>query len=859
MAETQVGPYRILERLGAGANGVVFLAEDTRLHRRVALKTLTGTAGSEAAEVRRKLLREARAAARLNHPNIAAVYDVLESDAGVHIVMEYVPGSTLAARVRSGPLPPMQVLDIALQLSSALAHAHELGVIHRDLKPANVMMSPSGRAKILDFGLARLGELEAGSAPIGSSDWTATDGRQVVGTPPYMPPELLRGEGYDARGDIYSLGVTLFELLTGRRPFEARDGIALTAAILTAPTPRPRSVAPDVPAELDQVVFRALARGPGDRWLSAREMESALERVAAGIAEPRTRSLVAPARSSLIGRRRWATGIAAIVVPFGIYAAIAAGRSGDVTDASRGVFVVLPLATGGSDRLEQSVAAGLADAVIAAASRIPRVTVVSRAATVDVLQRETTPDGIVRELGASLAMTGSVHRTGDDLRLRLVLSGAAGEVRWEQVYAGRAGVPMELQARAAAGAAAALGREVAADAGAGAAGAPAVDADAMADYGQGRAFLGRPDVAGNVDRSITLFQAAVAKDRRFARAHAGLGEAYFAKYRETGERSWADKARTATLEALRLDPSEPWVRYSLAVIYRETGHPREAVDELRRAIALQPANDEAHCLLGQSLAQLGEVEEGLAHIRHALTLRPGYWGNHQALGVVLYGAGRHQDALRAFQRVTELQPDTAWGYQMLGTTYHALGQRDLARVNYEKAIALGHARAHSNLGVLHYEEGRYAEAAASFHQAVTLEPGSPAKHRNLGDAYMRLGRRRDARAAYERAVDLSRQQLNENPGDPPTIARLAVYEAKLGQHAVALALIRQAATTAPASAEVLYRVAVVHALAGRSEDGVRALEQALQLGYSVELARQDEDLAALRGHEAYQRISSRQP
>src|SRR6185503_9479469 len=192
MAEAQVGPYRILERLGAGANGVVFLAEDTRLHRRVALKTVAGTAGAEASEVRRKLLREARAAARLNHPNIAAVYDVLESEDGVHIVMEYVPGTTLAARVRQGPLPHTQVLDLALQLSSALAHAHELGVVHRDLKPANVMMSPAGQAKILDFGLARVNALDAGSAPLGSSDLTATDARQVVGTPPYMPPELLR-------------------------------------------------------------------------------------------------------------------------------------------------------------------------------------------------------------------------------------------------------------------------------------------------------------------------------------------------------------------------------------------------------------------------------------------------------------------------------------------------------------------------------------------------------------------------------------------------------------------------------------------------------------------------------------------
>src|SRR5688500_2796987 len=156
MALASVGPYRVLEHLGAGANGEVCLAEDTRLHRRVALKTLSGTAAGDGSELRRRLLREARAAARLNHPHIAAVYDVLESDQGVHIVMEYVRGTTLATRLRPGAPTPMQVVDIALQLASALVHAHSLGVIHRDLKPANIVISADGSTKVLDFGLARL-------------------------------------------------------------------------------------------------------------------------------------------------------------------------------------------------------------------------------------------------------------------------------------------------------------------------------------------------------------------------------------------------------------------------------------------------------------------------------------------------------------------------------------------------------------------------------------------------------------------------------------------------------------------------------------------------------------------------------
>ncbi|HVR70256.1 MAG TPA: serine/threonine-protein kinase, partial [Vicinamibacteria bacterium] len=493
MAEASVGPYRILERLGAGANGEVFLAEDTRLRRRVALKTLAGTGGSDAAELRRKLLREARAAARLNHPNIAAVYDVLDSEEGVHIVMEYVPGATLAARVRQGPLPPMQVLDLALQLSGALAHAHELGVVHRDLKPANVIVSPSGQAKILDFGLARLHEVDAGSVHLSASDASTTDARQVVGTPPYMPPELLRGEGFDARGDIYSLGVSLFELLTGRRPFAARDGMALTAAILTAPTPRPRSITPDVPADLDEVVYRAMARDAKDRHRSATALQADLKRLTAGITDPPTMSrplsrLWPPGR-----RRLGGTALACVAVAVGVYGAIGPGRwpwpSPATTAAPHAtgphVVAVLPLAGAAGDPRTESLAAGVADALITALSKLPDVTVVSRAATLRYGDRKQDPDAIARELGATVLVDGAVQRVGDRLRVTVtLLEPRSKTVRWQNAYDGSFGEVLTLQREVAE----ALARELRLRS-AGAQGAPTEptdDAEAFADHAQAR-------------------------------------------------------------------------------------------------------------------------------------------------------------------------------------------------------------------------------------------------------------------------------------------------------------------------------------------------------------------------------------
>jgi serine/threonine-protein kinase len=853
MAEVQVGPYRILERLGAGANGVVFLAEDTRLHRRVALKTVAGTAGSEASEVRRKLLREARAAARLNHPNIAAVYDVLESDDGVHIVMEYVPGTTLAARVRSGPLPHTQVLDLGLQLSSALAHAHELGVVHRDLKPANVVMSPAGQAKILDFGLARVNALEAGSAPVGSSDLTATDARQVVGTPPYMPPELLRGEGYDARSDIYSLGVTLFELLTGRRPFEARDGVALTAAILTAPTPRPRSVAADVPAPLDEVVFRTIMRDPRERYRSAADLEHDLKRLAAGITDEPTTAFEPRSLLWSHGQRRlgWAL-MSAMAVAVAVYAAAGPAQrlwrpSGTPSPAATRaeVIAVLPMASDAPDHTTLAIGVTLADALITRLSKVQGLSVVSRTATAEYGAGGRDLARVARDLGATLVIDGAFQRTADKLTLTLgLVDPRTRAVRWQETFDCTAEALPELQVDVVDG----VLRAIRPTTGMGESAEPlSRNAEALAEYSQGRAFLDRRDVPANVDRAIGLFQSAVAKDAGFARAHGALGEAYRAKYLVSRDSDLLIAARDASIEALRLDPNDPAVRYSLAVIYRTIGRDDQAISELQALVAAYPAHDEGHALLGEMLGDKGQAKEGVAALRRAIELRPGYWRHHQSLGLAYYAMGLYADAETAFKRVIELQPDSAWGYQALGTVYHASGDLDQALENYQRAIQLGSdAFAYSNMGTILYGRGEFEKALKLYKTAAELEPKSATKHRNLGDVYLKLGRPREASDHYRRAVALLLEQLRTNPVDASALARLAVCEAKLGRHREAGGHAQKAVSLAPTDTEIRYKQAVVHVLAGDRDAGLQALEVAVQGGYSTSVVGRDEDLLSLR-------------
>jgi tetratricopeptide (TPR) repeat protein len=860
-----IGPYQIIEALGSGANGEVYLAEDLRLGRKVAIKTLSALGRKEPSDARGWMLREARAAARLNHPHIAGVYDVVESPQGAHIVMEYVRGETLAFRVREGPLPPGQVLEIAIQLTDALAEAHAMGVVHRDLKPANVMITPKGDVKILDFGLAQVRPVEPGSTPVRSSRDFTLDGRQV-GTPSYMPPEHLMGDPVDARGDLYSLGVMLYELLTGRRPFRAPDAMKLTMAILTEPTPKASCSNPAVPEALDAVVFRAMSRLPQDRFASASEMAANLRRAAAGVAPAvphegvsdaptASRPSVWPIRVSRKQRAASVGGLG-LVVALAVYGAVSRGRS-PIAARSMGspVVAVLPLAGITGDPQDESLATGIADSLISGLSRIPGLTVVSRQATLPYRDRKKGMETIGRDLGANLMIDGSVQRSGERLRIALsLLRVGSNRVAWSAAYDGTVSEIFSLQSQATSELADAMRVRLSPDERRRIQEPPTENVEAYTDYSQARTFFERPDVKGNADRAISLLQAALIKDPKFAKAHAALAESYLQKYTATHDLAWGIKARDSVTEALRLAPNDGRVRYSLAVVHRATGKTDEAIDELRRALELQPASDDAHDLLGQLLAARGQLQEGIIEIRKAIALNPNFWSHYHQLALIQFNAGRYAGALSAAQRETELQPDNSRGFQLLGTIYHAMGHRERAIANYEEAIRLGpSARAYTNLGAIHYAEGRYKKAAAAFEEAANLEP-NPAKFRNLGDTYDRLGQRDDARRAYGKAVNLSLEALTNNPRDAAVIAGLAVYQAKLSDCGAAARSAATALSISPAVPEILYRQAVVNALCGRPEEGLAALEKALNKGYSVKFAQNDDDLATLRQRPRYERL-----
>ncbi len=837
-AGTAVGPYQIVRQLGAGGMGVVWLAEDTRLQRKVALKTVKG-ADADTTEGRQRLMREARAAATLNHPNIATVHDVLDVDGQVVVVFEYVEGDTLAARLQSGPLSVAEAVEVTWQLADALAAAHAVGVIHRDLKPSNVVIAPDGRAKVLDFGIARL-------VPIGadmSASAPGTLGGGLVGTPGYAAPEQYLSRNVDGRADLYSLGVMLFEMIAGRRPFPGSDAIQLATSVLRDDAPMLASSGLWVPPQLARLVERLLAREPARRPATGEEVLVELSPIRDNESSPLARRTVLLRQrlptSTLVAAALTLAGVAAFVVwlqwnarPMGPEAPVVA---------------VLPLTNSSGDAGNDYLGAGLAESLITSLASVPRVTVLSRSAVEESRQQNPDRASFVRSLDANYIVTGSVQSVGNRLRVTLNLERPDASVAWGETVEGPATGLFELQTRLAS----ALGNAIADQTPSAlrvTPSAPATTSDpAQLAYWRGRAQLDRRELTGSIQAAIKEFSDAIAIDPKFALAHAGLADAQWSMYLGTNDKTWAERAMASTAAAIELEPDRPSVRYVAALTLFRGGRYAEAKDEVERALALQPTYEDAIRLHARVLMRDGSVEQGLAEFKKVMSLRPNDVSLYGDMGNALYGASRYSEALSAFEKAIELSPGSSVNLTRAGATAQAMGERQRALEFYERANAIQpRAETFSNMGTIYYGLGDYAKAARSYEGALLIRPLSAVTHRNLGDAYLHLGRKDDARRAYQEAVQRAETEVSVSPSDARAIARLAVYQAKAGDDLAAQRNLKRAQSIAPRDAQVFQRAAVVHVLAGRHGEAMQAIEQAIAAGVAARLILEEEDFEPLR-------------
>jgi serine/threonine-protein kinase len=857
-----VGPYIILNSLGSGGMGEVYRARDERLNREVALKRLSDVT-LESDVVRRRILKEARAAAALSHPNIATIFDVLDTGAGPAIVMEYVPGDSLARVIERNPVPTEQALEFALQMSEGLAEAHTHGIVHRDLKPANIVITPAGRVKILDFGIARSMDAGAESPAAGTVD-PRTEAGRIPGTPGYMSPEQITGGHVDQRTDIYAVGVLLYEMLTGRRPFQAPTPFESAMAAVAGAARPVSELAPAVPAHVSALVERAMAKEPEQRFQTATQLADELRHARQRLVDAVTESSTDVAVQPVPGERSPAR-VKPLALVAAALVAIAAAAIGwrwihsstvPVVSAHGSSLAMLPFRNATADPANDSVALGVTEGVANRLASLDSVRILPLEESRDAAAGGADPVHVARALGAGFVVSGELGRVGQTLDIEVALVKADGQRRAVGRYTGDAARLFDLHRRVADGVSSALAREgVVPSAASIQIAPPTSDQQAFAEYSQARLFLERPDVPGNLDHAIRLFQSAIAKDNRFALAHAGLGQAYWAQYRETQDTAWTNRATAAILDALRIDPDQPEVRLSLAVMYHGLGRPDAASEELQRVLAVQPRNDDAHRLLAGIHIDRSEWDAAVAELQRAIELRPNYWRNHSELGYTHFRAGRVEDALKAYQRVVELQPDSARGYHMLGTVYQSAGRLPEALQNYSRANAMRPSPAtSSNIGTIHFWNGDYRKAVDAYQQAIALAPSQPDLYANLGDALQKLGQRDRARASYKTAVTEVRRQLAVNENDAFSMSLLALYLAKLDDRAAAADAARKAISLNAQDGEVLYSTAVVAALGGRSTEACARLEQALAHGASPEIVRRADELRSLKGCAAYDRI-----
>ena len=720
MAGKSVGPYKVVSRLGKGGMGEVYLAEDTRLERKVALKFLSSELTGDN-WAKRQLVKEAQAVAMVDHPNICPVYGIEEAGDHSFIVMQYVEGGTVADLVRNSALAVDEALPIAQQIVSALAEAHAHGIIHRDIKPGNIMVTKSGQVKVLDFGLAKIIQQKQGLLSTTDSTSHLSQIGVVAGTVAYMSPEQLRGERLDFRSDVFSLGVVFYEMLSGKNPYAQQSTAETISAILAAPTPRLTDTVPDISRELDQLVLKCLEKDRDSRYQSASELLTELiqfqERGTQNLKRSRTISL------------RMVAVIAAVVVT--IFAAIFWLRatqlqSQTVPDANNAApgrtkpalprlsLAVLPITNSTQDNSLDYLSDGLTESLIGKFSSLADLSVLPYTAVSGYKNQSLNPQVVGGQLNTDSVLSGKIVRQGKSIFLQTKLIRIAdGAQLWEGndeivlssifVLEDRiaANVTNNLQIR--------LDDERSFLASHGTA-----SYAAFREYMLGRHFWRNRDEE-NIKRAIGHFNEAVKLDPIYAQAHAGLADCYVllstVAFGKTPTADAMAKATAAAKEALTLNDRLPEAHTALGVVSLRFDWDWQAAEKhFKRAIELKSDYAPAHYWYSQLLLITGRPKEAVAESELAKNQDPFAGPSVMNYCRTLSLARQYQDAIKCYDNLLEENPKFDHAIYLRALVLQRNGQHDEALSAFKSLYSRNKPLAGSALGNAYGRAGRIAEA-----------------------------------------------------------------------------------------------------------------------------------------------------
>ena len=845
---TVAGRFEIENRVGTGGMGEVYRARDTRLKCAVALKRLSPALRNDSL-YRRRLMEEAQRSAQMrNEPRVAAVYDFLETQDEFFLVMEFVEGETLRQRL-ARPIQLQEFLHIAGQCAEALVAAHDRGILHGDIKPENIMLTPAGQVKILDFGVAK--------QILGAEDDATIDRAGTFsGTPAYMAPEILLQKPVDGRADIFSLGIVFYEALTGHHPFRA-DSFSVTSDRIRGEKPASaRSFNPDVSPALESILQRMLAKKPSERYTDTRELLADLDHLQSGITPARLlRLLPLQQKKTRIRQGLLLGGLAVALVA--VLSQVPQIRQLWEKKSSSPVIrlVVLPLHTSSTDLNDRAFCDGLTEALALWLGQFG-----------DKAHLEVVPPSEVRaeqvqnveqarkKFNANRVLEGAVSESGSQARViySLVDATTGGTLGGNTITVSNSD-HLAIEDQLVTSVAKILGME------------PRQD-DRMEQgthesaaydfYLSGRGYLQDYHRPENVDSAIAVFQHALERDPKYARAYAGLGEAYWRKYEQTHARSWVALAGDACKRAVDIADDLAIAHNCLGIVSDGTGAYQRAADEFQHAARLDPSSDNALLGLASVYDKLGRAMEAENYFKRAIELHPQYWEGYARLGTFYFTAARYREAEEQFRRLTMLVPEGEIGYSNLGAAYLAEGRYAEAVTEFERALQLQpSAMGYSNLASALFFEHHFDEAANRYETAVHQKDAEYWQWGNLAEAYALLPA--DAarvQPAYLKAAEMVSEALRVNPRDEEAIHYASLYQAMLGNREASLALLRRIPAGSPIDPELRSTAAKIYYRLGMTDQALSELEKAVSGGYSRAWVRDDPAFTGLASTSQYQRI-----